>query len=194
MPQIIITFILFAGTIAGALWYVGPQWNAFREIRQEANFLQEISGELDELIESRNALFASINAVSAEDLERINQSIPEGQRSADLLNLLEALGITHGLVLSKIDLAGTSGSEPASGAAAKTQPRPAASSAPPRPAGSVRELPVSLTLVGSYESFKAFLRDVEENRRIIDVENISFSAPDQKSVFEFNLKIKTYYQ
>lgn len=194
MPQIIITILLFAGTVAGAIWYAGPQWKTFRELREEANFLQEISGELDELIQSRNRLLASVNSVSAEDLERISESIPDGQGSADLLNLLEEQSIRHGLVLSKIDLAGTSGSAPVSENAGRNLPRPSASSARPKPADSVQELPVSLTLTGSYESFKAFLRDLEQNRRIVDVQSVAFSSPDQKTVFSFNLKIQAYYQ
>ncbi|MBI4085654.1 MAG: hypothetical protein HY433_00170 [Candidatus Liptonbacteria bacterium] len=53
-----------------------------------------------------------------------------------------------------------------------------------------------IRLIGSYEDFKAFLKNLESNIRIFDIQKISFqpaAKPDQ-NLYMYDLTVSTYYQ
>lgn len=59
------------------------------------------------------------------------------------------------------------------------------------------EIDVSFSVVGDYESFKVFLKDLEKSLRIFDVQSVSFSVPEfgerVAGGFRFGVNMKTYY-
>ena len=62
-------------------------------------------------------------------------------------------------------------------------------------------LSFNISAVGSYESFKAFISDIETNIRIFDIQSVSISSVSsgqsgtaQKDSFIYNISVTTYYQ
>jgi Tfp pilus assembly protein PilO len=185
MPKIFITFILLSGSLIIGLFYLRPQWQQFGTLRLSAENLRNISAELDELIQNRDALTKTISAVSKTDLGKIDLALPQGPRSAEFLTLLEALAQKNKIILKQVNL-----SEPLSPAGGL--PKPGGNVSLPS-ASTFREIPVVLNVGGSYESFKSFLSDLEKNLRIIDIESVSFSGSGNNQ-FDFSIRGKTYYQ
>lgn len=185
MPKLFITIILLLGSIVIGLFYLRPQWQQFTNVREETENMRNISAELDQLIQNRDALTKTINTVSRNDLQKIDSALPEGSRSADFLVLLEALAQKNKVVMRQVNL-----SEPTSQAGGL--PRPGGTVSLPS-SNTFRELPIVLNVGGSYESFKSFLRDLEKNLRVVDIQNISFSGSGINQ-FEFSVRGKTYYQ
>lgn len=196
LPKLAITLLLGVGAVAGFSFYLKPEWAAFRSIRQETDVLGQTSEELDVLNRNYQKLLAVINSVSAADIERTRAALPQTQEGAQLLTTLEALANRHGLALKQIDISVTSGQEqPRAGAGGRSVPRPNTRTPAPSPAANgVRALPITLSVNGSYEAFKGFLRDLESNLRIIDVEGIAFKAAADQNALDVTLKIQTYYQ
>lgn len=56
----------------------------------------------------------------------------------------------------------------------------------------IKEILFSLSVSGSYSAFKDFLLAVENNARIFEIKNISFSSPGESGTFSFNLSVKTH--
>ncbi len=187
LTKLISAFFLIASGAIGIVFYVQPLWQKFHEIRRETDYLQSVSAELDSLIANRDLLLKKINAISREDLSRINAAIPKGQQAAEFLTFAEALVNRHGLALTNLNLTGTIGAGPKPG----DSPRPSVVRRVQNPAG-VEELPVNMEMAGSYAAFKAFLRDLETEARITDVESLTFTPQDESS--KMRLQIKTYYQ
>lgn len=201
MPRIFVTIVLIVVTIAIAVFYLGDELAKFSNIRKEIDELSKISVELDELTKDRDRLVETINSLSQEDLTRISQAIPLGPKAADMMVLMENLTISHSMVLNRIDLAGfTAVKTGESGGAVPTQPRPGTlSSFKPKSNVSVKDFPLSMNVGGTYETFKEFLRDIEHNLRIVDIEDLSFSASggvagNKSPTVDFSIKAKTYYQ
>lgn len=188
MPRLFITIILLLGSVLLGLFYLGPNFTHFRTLQKEVADLRNISAELDELIENRDALLDLINSVSRGDLGRIGEALPQGANSSEFLVTLEALAKRNNLVLRRVDLASPQEAQTRGG-----QPKPGGISNPPAPA-TVKELPISMSVAGSYESFKQFLAELERNLRIADVESLSFTSPALPAQFEFSIRGKTYYQ
>jgi len=197
MAQLLIIVLLLIGTGVGGSLYLYPAWNDFVATRKEANYLARISSEFDALLGSRDALLAVVNSISKENLNRIETALPRGQHAAEFLVFLESTIKAHGVEIKKIDLSGMIQKNPdaAHTSSASSQPRPASTRAPIEKESPFQELPVSLDISGTYESFKSFLEAIEKNARLIDIENITFNAPETASEqIEFSIRLKTYYQ
>ena len=92
-------------------------------------------------------------------------------------------------MLKRIDLSGTIEVKSKTG-----QPQTGGIITDSQTPGAILEFPIILNVSGPYESFKEFLRDLEKNLRLIDVQEISFITPPQGTTFDFNLRLKTYFQ
>ena len=63
--------------------------------------------------------------------------------------------------------------------------------------------PIEFTTEGNYETFTAFLKDIEHNLRLVDVKSIGFTVPpppDPKAtvyvdpnIYTYTLKVETYW-
>jgi len=191
MARTLITMILIFGILILGFVYLGPAWSEYSATRQATQELQEISQELDNLIINKDQLISSVNRISKENLDRMDVALPSNKKAAELLVFFESVAGKNSLVLKNIDLEEKILAERTS----LGNPRPGSAIANTnRPSGEVNELPITMNLLGGYDSFKNFLRDLEQNLRIIDVENINFSATSNSSVFTFGIKVKTYYQ
>lgn len=190
MPRLFITIILLFGTATTGFFYLAPQWQNFKSLRGDSAALAGISEELDALIQNRDALLSLINSVSADNLERIDRALPSGVQASKFLVSLERLTAKNNLVLRRVDLASSAAQLNTRGG----QPRPGGTPSSTVKSGGINELPVGLSVSGTYESLKGFLADLEKNLRLIDVEDITFTSPEKPSAFDIAIKAKTYYQ
>lgn len=196
MPRLFITFILFLGIFVVSAFYLRPEWNTFKIIRQQNEALVQQSGDLDQLIKQRDDFLARINTISKDDLARLEQALPRGPETASFLVSIERLIKENGLTLKQLDSAGTSDVITSSGAS-KTQPKPGGVSVA-LSAASTGELPINLAFSGAYDSVKQFMDSLEQTLRLIDVETFSITpraqAHGQPLFFDVAMKIKTYFQ
>ncbi len=197
MPRIFIATILFAAALLSGLFYLSPEWDRFQTLRGEVAELEAISAEFDELIDNRDKLLSLVNSISKENLGRVDRMLPQGPHASDFLVSMEAITIENAIALRRIDLVSPEGekSEPqAQRPGTPGTPRPTGAAVSPRSVKETQALPFNLQVAGSYASFKKFLRGLERNLRLIDVEDISFSAGSKGEISDFTLKAKTYYQ
>ena len=190
MPKLLIAIFLLAGAALTGYIFLYPAWQEFQSLRQENLELQQESAEFDFLTQKRDALMKEVNSISKEQREALDKAIPTGAKAAEFMVDLEAITKKRGMALKRIDLAGTVEVK----ASAPGQPVTSRTPAAELTKKTVLEFPVGLNIAGSYEAFKELLQDVEKNLRLIDIQDISFVAPAKSDTFDFNLKIKTYFQ
>ena len=113
-----------------------------------------------------------------QEISKINSALPPEPGLPSLGNFLQIAASQNGLVLKKI------------------MPSPAISlkeefikkGFSPE----IKETGVNLTVSGDYPSFKNFLSNLEKTARMIEIESISFSSPEEETAIDFNLRIKIY--
>lgn len=195
MTRILIGVILIFGIVVVGYVYLFPEWQKFQGLKQETKDLQAINQELDVLTQNRDTLIEAINRISKDDLDRIDQSMPQGQQAASLLVYFESLAGKNGLALKSIDLSEKVQSAAAAGSGS-SQPKPggAVVPAPQTSLSSIKDFPLTMHLIGTYDSFKGFLRALEKSSRIIDVKTVVFASSGVGGVFNFTVQAKTYYQ
>lgn len=189
MSRLLLVIFLLFGTGVVGIFYLNPEWQKFQSLRQENISLQYTSEEFDSLTERRDALIREINAISKEQRNLISRALPEGAKAADFMVDLETITKKRGLILKRIDLTGTVEVKSKTG-----QPQPGSTITNNPTPGTILEFPIILNVTGPYESFKEFLGDLEKNLRLIDMLETSFITPPQGRNFDFNLRLKTYYQ
>lgn len=106
-----------------------------------------------------------------EKIDKIIAMLPTKLDYASLINYLRMSAFQYGLFLETIQIE-PKGSFPQ--------------------AERIKQYQISLALSGSYPSFKNFLSALEKSARLFGVENISFSAPKEKEIYNFNLQLIVY--
>lgn len=195
MGQYYLTILIILGCVFSGM-YLSSEWKDFQNLQASNEELRKTSEEMDELIQNRDSLLEKINSVSKTDLARIDKALPQGPQAGRLLVLIEGLASRHQVVLNSLDIANTT----LQGAEQKPQ-------APglPRPGGAVtpvatqqekdefKEFPLSLNVSGPYASIKSFLKAVETNLRIMDIQSTNLGV-GEKDKFEIGIRAKAYYQ
>lgn len=54
-------------------------------------------------------------------------------------------------------------------------------------------LTLSFSTTASYNTFLAFLRDLEHSLRVIDVAAVQFASSDTNQLYDYNITVKTYW-
>lgn len=106
-----------------------------------------------------------------EEFSRINSALPDDPSLPSLFNYLQKTSSELGLVLEKISPFTVSFSEDFP---------------------NLQETVFNIEVTGSYSSFRNLLSILEKSSRLIGIENISFSSPEEKESFVFDLKLKVY--
>ena len=212
MSKIVTALIFFLAAIVLGFFYTVPAWQRFGALGTDITTVATASEEFDQLIANRDNLINLINGITKENLERLDAIFPKGAHASDFLVAVEALTTESTVALRRIDIVSPSsgGQGTEKSGASVLQPRPTTTAGMAGAAGSgvatdstkkqengagARELPFSVQVAGTYQDFKKFLVNTERNLRLIDVDEISFSATGKKDEsIEFTLKAKTYYQ
>ena len=175
--QIISIIIVFLFTLLalGGYFLCWPKYQEFIYKKTEMETKNEE-------ISLKQAYFSSLEVFSEnllaydEQLSKIDSAFPVNASSAAILSFLEKRSLENGLIITKADISGLFSSEDPTGQSSKER---------------IQKMSLSLSVSGSYSAFKNFLFTIYESSRIIEVESINFSLEEEKSLFNFNLKLKT---
>ncbi|MBI2639797.1 MAG: type 4a pilus biogenesis protein PilO [Candidatus Sungbacteria bacterium] len=161
---------------------VFPAWQKVTDLQVEIAEFTALNDELQDIAGVRDELMGQYNSISQTDLNKLSAMVPRGLGSAQFVRDIEALAKRHGMFLRSIDFV--------------SQEKPTTSQLKLPTERQVIPVDVSLKMLGSYESFGAFLRDLEKTVRIVDVADISFGTRQQdarEGPLEFSLNAATYY-
>ena len=179
MSRLIVAILLLLIAAAAVFFFVMPQWKEAQKIKADINGMEALHRELADLASSRDSLVQQYNAVDGRDLKKLEAIVPKGRLTSSALTDFEILVQKNGLSLERVDF--SENKETSSGAL----PKPSSSS--------YSVMPVSLTLEGGYENFREFLKALELNLRLIDIEEIAFSVVENKD-FPITIKGRIYYR
>jgi Tfp pilus assembly protein PilO len=187
MTKNIIIFIIILAIVGVTVFFDVPKI-------QNILYLKKQIEEQEELLSKNQTLLARIGDLtktyeaSKKNIEKIGYVLPSDEDTPNLIVQLEALAFAGGLVLEGMSF--TVAVEEKVGRA--QQARTQAEVVPEK----YQTLTIDLSLIGTYSAFKAFLKSLEKNIRLMDIISVSFSGEEQEDmeVFNFSLKLRTYYQ
>lgn len=210
----IFLLIIIAASIGTFVLVIKPRYDNIRTVKNEVATYDTSLETADKLKISREELIAKYNSIPKADLDGIKTLLPDSVDNIRLIIQLDSLATKNGLsTLRAVDYK-TEDTNTSTGSSAPTSP---ASAGMPGGVGSNNtnaqmgsfgvvakpygELTVSFSTTGQYKNFLAFISDLEQNLRLVDVTMVDFSllggdtSGEQSTVSNLSYKVtlKTYW-
>jgi len=211
-PTIIITIFVVL-TVLIAWQYFLPAFNKVMELRGELATWQGKLNDTQALGRKLESLKKKYDAMT-NDIARVEQAVPLKEDLPGLLVQFEQLASQNGLILNDVSFATPELKKAKKAALASEDANlgardPAAITAMPDASaqkgsssgGGAKTLAVDLSLTGSQNSLKSFLKSVEENLRLMDISAFGFSSglsggliADGNTAQDFRVALNTYFR
>lgn len=173
-----ILFIVVAGGLF--MGYINPTYGTIKELRaEEAQFNQALDRS-KELQQVRDELLSRYNTFSPTDLARLEKLLPDNVDNVRLILDLDSLASRHGMRLRNVAIGGGS------------QETRAAQGQVGTGTGDYESLVLSFSVAGDYDTFRAFLDDLQRSLRLVDVIGITFSSTPS-GTYDYAISMKTYW-
>lgn len=138
----------------------------------------------EKLVKLRDKVLAQYNNIPAEDRERLDKMLPDNVDNVRLIIDTNGVAARHNLRLQGIKTsagnAGQAGAVPAPDAQISGLPT------------TYDTVTVSFGVTTDYQTFIAFLRDLEASLRIMDVSKITLAVADEGK-YNYSVELKTYW-
>ena len=176
--------LLFAGAFIIYFNFVAPAYREAQKIKSELLGQSNLLDNQEKIIAQVQSLIdASGSAGPVRDA--VNAALPSLRDEAEAINTINTLATVNRLSLQSLVVTAP--------ALQSASARATSSSAVVRPIG---VLSLQVKLAGTYADFKAFLRALETNVRVMDLKtaNVDLGGKPNQDFYLFDLAIITYYQ
>ncbi len=190
-------FIISIGSIL-AIILVGSFviWPLSLSLFESINQVNKEEGrlrDLQDLIAKTEELTQEYQIMSSE-INKFFLALPDEKEIPYLLVQFEDLAIRSGLLFESVDFGQQEGKRKIAVGLAKEQNEVQSS----LQAQSFNSIPVSISVSGSYQAFKDYLKGLEKSARMMNVSSINFAQSDAGSglaseMFRYNLLVNVYY-
>ncbi len=181
------------GAIGLFIFYTDGTYKEVSALRQTQSAYSEALQNSRKLLAVRDQLASKYNALSREDRDRLEKLMPDNVDNIRLILNIDKVAKQYGMLPSdiKFDASATDQKRNTDGT---TQPRtPAEARELNNPYGTFN---LEFSVTGTYPKFLAFLHDLEQSLRLIDVEAVAFAAAgpnDPLGSYRYTFKIQTYW-
>ena len=186
----ILPIILIASSFAVFFGYVDPNYKGTPgantsdyskagviTLREESKKYDDILRTSTQIISQRDVLVAKKNTITEADKARLERMLPSNIDNIRLIIEISKIAEGRNLVAKNISV----------GDMTKTSTDTIGPSN-----SSYGTLTLKFTVNSSYNNFINFLKDLENNLRLVDVTDISFTATDT-GFYDFNVSLNTYW-
>ncbi len=167
------------------------------ELIEDRDRYVEAINKTREIEQVRVGLLAKYNQIPLEDKERILKFLPDHVDSVRLIIDVNNIASEYGMTLKNIGLTGSE-SEKKTGTGTGTVMGAGAGGGVgtvgtigPQTANHFKAVGLKFNVSGSYDNFRAFLKDLESSLRLVNVTAVTFKAGE--SATDYSVTLSTYY-
>lgn len=162
------------------LVYINPTYSKIQTLQAERDQYDEALNKSKELQAIRDQLLSRYNTFPEADIQRLEKLLPDNVDNVRLVLDIDDIASKYGLRIQNVTVTDNSklddGSRPEIGESN----------------GSVSSVLLSFRVSASYSNFVAFMKNLEESLRIVDVVSLSFTA-SETDFNEYTVTIRTYW-
>ena len=185
----IATILMFVSGLILLGWVARPVWDNIQLLRTQTANINKTLSTLNDKKQYQQDLIEKYNSITNEQLDRLeNQHLPKKPDVGTMLITMEQIATTNNAHLNSIDFKKTE--QPRSSPVVLPKSQSASQNNEPQ---NYQELSFSFNITTGYENFKAILRTLEKNIRLVDVQTISFGS-GSKNDYSFAVSAKTYFR
>jgi len=189
MKKSIIIIILIAIFVSIVLLLDWPGTKDVLSIQEEINRYSDLIEEKRELVSKTEQLKQAYNS-KQEDIKKVYYVLPKEKQIPELIVQFEALASGNGLILEDLSI-----QEKKRAQKTKKEEEQRTSEVILQ---EVETLKISLKVTGTYSSFESFLKTLESNVRIMDIQDINFNSKENKQeenlFIDFDVELEAYYR
>ena len=181
MFRAIITIFFLAG--AATIFFVKsqPVFNETKNLKEQVAAFDGALANAREIDATKSELIAKYNNIPQEDIDRLNKIIPSQTDAIKFIMEVDDIIKNNGMILRSIDVKNTGDSKTASQPGEKSK--------------LFETVSFAMKIAGSYESFFSFLKNMEENLRLTDINSIKLTpAAAAQNLYEFDVEASAYFQ
>lgn len=166
-------------SLYGSIMISAAGFLTFYFVFQTYSHIQQLKvavGERKTLLETRTKVINNVLELkknyedNKDKIEAISVPIPDKKRIPELISGLESMANSNGLLMTSFNITEDAQSQDSQ----------------------INKLRIETKLNGTYDSFKNFLRSVEMNRRLTDVDSIKLGADQNASGLTINMTGSVY--
>ncbi len=183
MGRFIFPIILIAIAAISYFTFIDPHYTQVKALRVQLDSYNKALSNERQLEAIRNDLTERRNAMSSSDIERLERLLPDNVNNVGLILDLNALGQPLGMQIQNVKF--------------EVQNKATAAGQDQKQAAQDKKdygvFNIEFSTIGTYPNFVSFLAQLDKSLRMIDVQSISFSSTDDRSVYRYDFKVKTYW-
>lgn len=189
MIRTIISFICLIAAGSIFFLYTKPEYDTVKATNAEIAQYDQALEKAAELQQLKQGLLARYNTFNSSDIDRLQKLLPDHVDNVRLILDIDSLAGRHGMALQNVVVSSAESVQSSSNQSAS-----AAVGASKQKYDSVT---IKFTTQGNYDTFLAFLGDLEKSLRIVDLVSLSLSnsalAPSNNPVYSYDMTLRTYW-
>lgn len=202
MFRFILPIILIGVAIIGFLTFTNPLYQNISLKREQVASYNEALANSKALEAERDKLTLKYNSIDPENLSKLQKFLPDNVDNIRLILEIEKIASPYGMVLKDVKYDATKSED--------TTPTPSTQAQKTVAAKVVKDSlnkdygiwNLEFSTQGTYNNFTNFIKDLENNLRIVDLSSIQFSSntsskvginPSLPEAYKYSFKIKTYW-
>lgn len=193
MFKFILPTILIGSSIAGFFAFTSPFYKEISLKREQIASYNEALDNSKALEAERDKLTQKYNSINPDNLLKLQKLLPDNVDNIRLILEIEKIALPYGMVLKDVKY-NTKKEETETQTAGIAQ---GGVSLQPKDYGI---LDLEFSTQGTYSNFVNFVKDLENNLRIVDISAVQFSSnigvganKNLPEAYKYNFKIKTYW-
>ncbi|HVT74858.1 MAG TPA: type 4a pilus biogenesis protein PilO [Candidatus Paceibacterota bacterium] len=172
----IISIILIVASFGLFFGYIDPAYTKVQSLRIDKADYDKALSNSKELQAERDKLLEKFNQMDKSDLDKLTKLLPDHIDNIRLIIDIDNMARTYGMRIRNF--------KTDTGAKTDTIGKDVT------PYGT---LTLTFTTTAPYNTYLAFLHDLEKSLRVIDVTAAQFSANDTNQLYDYNVTVKTYW-
>lgn len=199
MFKFILPTILIGTALTGFLAFTNPYYKEITLEREKITSYNEALNNSKTLEAERDKLTQKYNSFNTDDLYKLQKLLPDNIDNIRLILEIEKIASPYGMALKDVKYDATNKNVDTSQQASTFAPT--VEDTGPQ---DYRILNLEFSTQGTYNNFINFVKDLENNLRIVDISSIQFSSsgvvstgvglnPSLPEAYKYNFKIRTYW-
>jgi hypothetical protein len=177
--RLFVPIILVVAAIGLFVVYTNPAYQGTKALSAKVASYNDALDKSKELRSVRDQLLAKRNTFSADDVQKLQEVLPDNVDNIRLIIDINNIASRHGISLSAVNIGDIGGTQNALAAGAGS-------------GGPVGNVDIGFAVTTSYDSMLSFLNDLEHSLRLIDVQKLGFTASATDSN-TYTFTIRTYW-
>lgn len=183
--------------ISGLVFFavVDPMYNDVSKLRADVAAYNVALNNSTELQKKRDSLVEVYKNIKKEDKIRLEHFLPNTVNNIRFILEIEQIAKLYNMPIKNIKFESQKSQE------TKSTAGNIVISDDPLGARPYGVFPIEFTTEGTYEMFSSFLKDIENNLRLVDVKAVSFIVPGQEkpavgvnpNIYTYTLRVETYW-